>query len=101
MLAERYKPVGRPIICTEYMARTFHCYFDTVLTLFKAERVGAISWGLVDGKMNTKWPWHWEGGAEEPQPWFHDVLHPDGTPYDAREAKLYGNCSVESNPYVS
>lgn len=88
MLAERYKPVGRPIICTEYMARTFHCYFDTVLTLFKAERVGAISWGLVDGKMNTKWPWHWEGGAEEPQPWFHDVLHPDGTPYDAREAKF-------------
>lgn len=85
MLTERYKPVGRPIICTEYLARTFHCCFDTVLPLFKAERVGAISWGLVDGKTNAKWPWKWEKGAQEPDPWFHDILRADGTPYDARE----------------
>lgn len=88
MLTERYKPLGRPVICTEYMARTFNCHFETLLPLFKAERTGAISWGLVDGKMNTKWPWQWDKGTQEPTPWFHDILHSDGTPYDAKEAKF-------------
>lgn len=88
MLRERYLPQGRPVICTEYLARTFGSRFDNVLPLLKAERVGAVCWGLVDGKTCTKWPWFWNGGAEEPDPWFHDVLHPDGTPYDAREAEF-------------
>lgn len=88
MLTERYKPFGRPVICTEYMARTFNCRFDTLLPLFKAEQVGAISWGLVDGKMNTKWHWHWDKEMQEPDPWFHDILHPDGTPYDTKEVKF-------------
>ncbi len=79
------KELGRPVICTEYMARTHGSRFDTSLPIFKEENVGCYNWGLVSGKTNTIYPWGSKAGGPEPKTWFHDVFRPDGTPFDADE----------------
>ncbi len=80
------KKYQRPLICTEYMARTRNSTFFTILPILKKENVGAISWGLVSGKTNTKYAWDtpMPDGAE-PKIWFHDIFHANGTPYKEDE----------------
>jgi hypothetical protein len=83
---------GRPIICTEYMARSAGSTFDGVLPIAKKHNVGAINWGLVSGKTQTIYPWEsWEHPyvLNQPQVWFHDVFKADGTPYRESEAQLF------------
>ena len=84
---ERLKSYGRPMICTEYMARTAGSTFTDILPLFKKEHVGAINWGLVNGKSNTIYPWEsWDKAFDkEPEIWFHDIFRPDGTAFDPNE----------------
>jgi hypothetical protein len=79
---------GRPVICTEYMARTNNSKFETHLPVLKRYNVGAINWGLVSGKSNTIFPWGSKEGSPEPNPWFHDIFRKDGTPYDTKEVEL-------------
>ena len=79
---------GRPIICTEYMARTNNSRFETHLPILKRYNVGAINWGLVSGRSNTIFPWGSKEGSPEPTPWFHDVFRKDGSPYDQKEIEL-------------
>lgn len=78
--------LGRPLICTEYMARTRGSRFQSHLPIFKKNKVGAINWGLVAGKSNTIYQWDTPipDGAE-PAVWFHDIFRKDGTPYDKAE----------------
>jgi hypothetical protein len=75
------------------MARTNGSRFDNILPLLKKERVGAINWGLVCGKTNTKYSWgdksHTDGS--EPDLWHHDIFRPDGTPYMKAETDLIRN----------
>lgn len=81
----------RPIICTEYMARSAGSTFDGVLPIAKKHHVGAINWGLVIGKTQTNFPWEsWDHPyvLDQPQVWFHDVFKADGTPYRESEAQL-------------
>jgi hypothetical protein len=81
------KANGKPLICTEYMARTRNSRFATVLPMLKDQHVGAINWGFVAGKTNTIYAWdapHPDGS--EPLEWFHDIFKKDGTPY--REAEI-------------
>ncbi|MCW3090659.1 MAG: 1,4-beta-xylanase [Ferruginibacter sp.] len=83
------KAGGRPLICTEYMARIRNSRFSTVLPILKKENVGAINWGLVAGKSNTIYAWDTpmpNGG--EPVEWFHDIFKKDGTPYREDEINL-------------
>jgi hypothetical protein len=85
------KKYNRPVICTEFMARSVGSTFDTVLPIAKEERVGAINWGFVAGKTQTNLPWEsWQHPYIHDQPpvWFHEVLHPDGTPYRQAEVDL-------------
>jgi len=79
---------GRPTICTEWLARGQQDPIAT-LELFRGRGIGALNWGLVRGKTNTIWPWNTPEGAPEPPRWHHDLLHPDGTPYDEREAAAF------------
>jgi hypothetical protein len=81
------KKFGRPVICTEYMNRPTST-FQTHLPMFQREGVWAINWGLVDGKTQTKYPWGSKPNGPEPKPWFHEVFHPDGKPYDSKETDL-------------
>jgi len=78
---------GRPILCTEYMSRGTGCTFRAILPYLKEQRVAAYNWGLVAGKTQTQYPWSsWQRQfTAEPKLWFHDILRPDGRPYDAAE----------------
>ncbi len=84
----RLKALGRPVICTEYMARTRGSRFATHLPIFKQERVGCFNWGLVSGKTQTIYPWGSPPGEPEPELWFHDIFRKDGTPFDRAEVEL-------------
>ena len=85
------KKYNRPVICTEFMARSVGSTFDTILPIAKEEKVGAINWGFVVGKTQTNLPWEsWEHPyiLAQPPVWFHDVFDPDGKPYRQAEADL-------------
>lgn len=95
------KKYNRPVICTEYMARSVGSTFDGVLPIAKEERVGAINWGFVAGKTQTYFPWEsWEHPYVQNQPpvWFHEVLRPDGTPYRQAEVDLIRRLTGKSAP---
>ncbi|MCP9237254.1 cellulase family glycosylhydrolase [Lewinella sp. JB7] len=81
---------GRPIVCTEYMARTNGSTFAGYLPVFREQNIGAYNWGLVSGKSQTIYPWSsWDSTfTAEPHRWFHDVFRPDGTAYDSTEVAL-------------
>ncbi|MCH8850843.1 MAG: 1,4-beta-xylanase, partial [Chloroflexi bacterium] len=82
---------GRPILpLTEYLARGAGSTFQDALPLLRERNVGAYNWGLVSGKTQTIYPWDsWVKQYEsEPEPWFHDVFRPDGTPYREDEVAL-------------
>ena len=80
----------RPIMCTEYMARPLGSTFAAFLPIAQQQQVGMFNWGFVDGRTQTKYPWDsWtQTYSNEPDTWFHDILHPDGTPYRAEEVAL-------------
>ena len=82
-----FKKFERPMICTEYMARSRNNTFQSHLPVFKEYNIGAINWGLVSGKTNTIYMWDSVYSAE-PDIWFHDVLRPDGRPFDENEVAL-------------
>jgi len=76
---------GRPLICTEYMARPLDSWFDNMMPYFQERDIGALHWGFVAGKTQTYYSWLSQPGDPEPDLWFHDVLRTDGTPYDQAE----------------
>jgi hypothetical protein len=85
------KKYNRPVICTEFMARSVGSTFDAILPIAKEERVGAINWGFVAGKTQTYLPWEsWQHPyiLDQPPVWFHEVLRPDGAPYREAEVSL-------------
>lgn len=81
---------NRPMICTEYMARTRNSTFQSIMPLLKENNIGAINWGLVSGKTNTIYSWedvsHSDGS--DPKLWFHDILTKNGKPYRLDEVTL-------------
>jgi hypothetical protein len=76
-------PMGRPVICTEYMARPQGSTVEGNLPVAKRHNVGAINWGFVAGKTQTYYPWDsWDHPyAAPPKVWFHDLVMPDGRAY--------------------
>ncbi len=90
----------RPILCTEYMARSAGSTFDTILPIALKHRVAAINWGFVNGRTQTNFPWSsWEHPYVLMQPtvWFHDILYPDGHPYRQREVDLIHQLTTQAN----
>lgn len=87
---EQLKRFGRPLLCTEYMARETGSTFEAILSYFKQEKVGAYNWGAVAGKTQTYFPWNsWDKPCPPEIPvWHHDILRQDGSPYDPKEAAL-------------
>ncbi|MBD3254195.1 MAG: cellulase family glycosylhydrolase [Candidatus Lokiarchaeota archaeon] len=79
---------NRPILCTEYLARTHKNLFESHLPIFKKHKIGAFHWGLVAGKTQTIYPWDSKKGNAEPELWYHDVFYPDGTPYSQNEIEF-------------
>ena len=87
---EPLKRWGRPLLCTEYLARGAGSTFEAILPYFHREKIAAYNWGAVSGKTQTIYPW--DSGSKtytsEPEVWHHDIFRPDGTPYDSRETEL-------------
>ena len=84
-------PYGRPILCTEYMARGNGSTFDGSLPIGKRYNVAMMNWGFVDGRTQTRLPWDsWQKPyvLAEPTIWFHEVFRADGTPYRIAETDL-------------
>lgn len=89
MMVDMLKVYGRPLFCTEYMARKRNSTFFTILPLLKEQKIDAVNWGLVDGKTQTKYAWDEPiKDGSDPQLWFHEVFHKDGTPYRKEETDL-------------
>lgn len=87
---------GKPLICTEYMARSRKSTFVNTLPMLKKENVAAINWGFVDGKTNTKYAWDTPlVNGSEPSLWFHEVLRADGTSYIKEETELIKKLTAE------
>lgn len=92
---------GRPLLCTEYMARELGTTFQHSLPIFKKHGIGCYCWGLAAGKTQTIWNWHSKGKLKDPEAskillkpgdafpepplWFHDILRADGRPFDPAE----------------
>ena len=95
---------GRPLVCTEYMAREHGTTFQHSLPIFKQHGVGCYNWGLVAGKSQTHFSWKTRENLEErvaggefvrpgepipePELWFHDIFRVDGTPFDPQEIEF-------------
>ncbi len=88
---------GRPVWCTEYMARGNGSTFDGSLPIAKRLNIAMFNWGFVDGKTQTRLPWDsWKKPytADEPTIWFHEVFRADGKPYREAETDLIRRLSA-------
>ena len=93
---------GRPLICTEYMARTRNSLFENVMPMLQGENIGAYNWGLVAGKTNTIYAWDAPmPDGKEPKVWFHDIFRKDGTPYRKSEVALIKSLTEKAEETVS
>jgi hypothetical protein len=98
--AKQVLSYGRPVFCTEYMARGNGSTFDGSLPLGKKHKIAMFNWGFVDGKTQTRMPWDsWKKPYtyEEPTIWFHEVLRADGTPYRKAEVDLIKRLTTQAN----
>ena len=89
--AKQMLSYGRPVLCTEYMARGNGSTFDGSLPIAKKLNIAMLNWGFVDGKTQTRLPWDsWKKPYtyEEPTIWFHEVFRGDGKPYRIAETDL-------------
>lgn len=93
---DRLEALGRPLLCTEWMGRPRSPV--SLAGTFTERGVGAFMWGLVDGLTQTRFPWtSWVRPGHTDTPWFHDLLHADGSPYDPAEAALLRSLSPRSD----
>ncbi|WP_245747673.1 glycosyl hydrolase [Parapedobacter koreensis] len=81
---------GKPLWCTEYMARPNGSTFAGFLPIAKKYNIAMFNWGFVDGKTQTIYPWDsWtKTYTAEPPVWFHDIFRGDGTPYRQEEVDV-------------
>ena len=95
LLRKRY---ARPMVNTEWLARTINNDVFTSYPLFYIEGIGCTCWGFVAGKYQTYEPWEYmwkevEKGTERSKSydmtkWFHDLYRPSLRPYDPKEIDL-------------
>jgi hypothetical protein len=76
---------GRPLICTEWLARQTGSTVANILPILYNRKVGAVIWGLVNGKTQTNYHWGSKAGSVAPDLWQHDIFHGDMTYYDPNE----------------
>jgi hypothetical protein len=80
----------RPMICTEWLNRPRGSSVEGILPLFAAEKVGAMHWGLVNGKTQTDLPWgHRPGDGPYYRVWQHDLYTTDFKVYSPYEIQLF------------
>jgi hypothetical protein len=96
--AKVLRAYGRPLICTEYMARPQNSTFQGILPIAKRLHIAMYNWGFVAGKSQTNLPWDsWQHPYTDraPEVWFHEVLHPNGAPYDKAETDFIRSITAQ------
>ena len=94
---------GRPVLCTDYMARGNGSTFDGSLPIGKKYGVAMINWGFVDGKTQTGLPWDsWQRPytSKPPVVWHHEIFRADGTAYREREIAIIKRLSAAPKTIV-
>jgi hypothetical protein len=86
---EELRRAGRPLLCTEWLARGLRSVPATHLPYFREQRIGCFHWGLVNGRTQTHLPWPVIEKLVPTGLWHHDLFRADGTPYDATEIALF------------
>jgi hypothetical protein len=71
------------------MARPEGSTISGILPVAKQRNVGVFNWGLVAGKSQTYYPWDsWDHPyTDVPKVWFHDLLRPNGRPFQDTEIR--------------
>jgi hypothetical protein len=87
---------GRPLICTEWLNRGTGSSVADCLPVLQRGGVGALHWGLVNGKTQTNLNWGHRPGQPDPKVWQHDLFRPDHTPYDATELALFRDANRDA-----
>lgn len=91
----------RPLFCTEYLGRQRNCTFENTLPVLKENKVAAYNFGLTHGATQCQYEWNQVVNGEkipfteEPELWFHDILHEDGTPWNPVEVEFIKECIKE------
>ncbi len=81
---EPLETYNKPMFVTEWLCRQGNNTMETHLPLWAERKISCWHWGLVVGKTQTNlW-----GGADKCDPWQHDTLYADGTPYRSEEFDL-------------
>ncbi len=96
---DRLKKFNRPIVCKEWLARQLKSTIEDCLPIFKKNRVGAVNWGLIPGKLQTHLPWKHilDKHPEYKKIWFHDLFDENHRPYKQSEIDLIKDL-VKDNP---
>jgi hypothetical protein len=87
-LIRRLQRHGRPLINTEWLNRAYGSHVETCLPLMRELGVGALHWGLVQGRTQTDLPWGSIPGDLEPEPQ-HDLFYEDMTPFSSQEIATF------------
>ena len=107
-IIKRLKQYERPIMCTEWLGRTFRNRVQEMFPLFFLEKIGCFNWGFVAGLYQTYEPWEsvWErykngtAGDLDFTVWFHDLYRPNLRPYDPHEIDLIKEiCELADQKY--
>lgn len=85
----RYEANGRPMLCSEYMARHAGSTFTGCLPIMKENNISAVNWGLVSGKTQTFIPWKCLMDTADLSIPFHDVFNTDGTLLMPEESAVF------------
>ena len=85
----RLQAQHRPMICTEWLNRPRGSVVADILPILYENKVGAMNWGLVNGKTQTQLPWGHRPGDPEPTVWQHDLYRNDLTVYNPAELGLF------------
>ncbi|MXV51005.1 cellulase family glycosylhydrolase [Pedobacter sp. HMF7647] len=90
---------GKPLLCTEYMARPNGSTFQGFLPIAAKYHVAMYNWGFVNGKTQTIFPWDsWtKTYTAEPPLWFHDIFQKDGSPYKKEETAFITQITSQVN----
>lgn len=100
---ELKRAFGRPLVNTEWLARTFGCDVHDCYPFFAQERIGCTMWGFVAGKYQTYEPWEslWaeveQGKRKDARmtKWFHDLYRPSHRPYDPEEISIIRHVNAQ------
>ena len=89
-IIQQLQQLGRPLFCTEWLARHIGSTIEEQLPLMYTAKVAPYQWGLVRGKTQTWLPWPviMSGSTDYCRLWFHDVFEENGIPFSRNEIAL-------------